>query len=285
MTCQCICSGTRRALLAGFGAVLTLLAQTDAREIVRRAVAEEESNWTVARNYGFVERVDARGLDYRGMLKSQDVRSYDVILVEGSPYRRLAERNGAPLSASEAKKEQEKLARSVSERSRESAAQRRLRLAEYENRPKWQREAWHELPDAFDFRLAGEEGAGLHKMFVIEATARAGYQGRTTTAKALPHLRGKLWIAQRDYHLAKAEVEVMDTISVGLFLVRLAKGSRAAFEHVRVNETVWLPRRVHISASARVGLLKVIRFEQEFRYSECYEFQTRASSVPQALGR
>ena len=72
----------------------------------------------------------------------------------------------------------------------------------------------------------------------------------------------------------KAEVEVVDTISVGVFLVRLAKGSRAAFEQTRVNDEVWLPRRVQVFASARLGLLKVLHIEQEVIYSKCREFQT-----------
>jgi hypothetical protein len=67
---------------------------------------------------------------------------------------------------------------------------------------------------------------------------------------------------------------VVDTISVGLFLVRLAKGSRAAFEQTRVNDEVWLPRRLQVFASARLGLLKVLHIEHEVVYSKCREFQT-----------
>ena len=72
----------------------------------------------------------------------------------------------------------------------------------------------------------------------------------------------------------KAEVEVIDNIWLGLFLVRLAKGSRAAFEQTWVNEEVWLPRRVQVFTSARLGLLKVQHIQQEVIYSKCREFQT-----------
>ena len=61
--------------------------------------------------------------------------------------------------------------------------------------------------------------------------------------------------------------------SVGLFLFRLVKGWRAAFEQTRVNDEVWLPRRVQVLASARLGLLKVLHFEQEVIYTKCREFQ------------
>ena len=65
----------------------------------------------------------------------------------------------------------------------------------------------------------------------------------------------------------KAEVEVVNTISVGLFLIRLAKGSRASFEQTVVDGDVWLPRRVQVFASARVGLLKALNIDQEVIYS------------------
>ena len=68
----------------------------DAREIIRRAVAADERNWKVARNYGFSERVDARRLDSQGQLTSKEVKSYDVTLLEGLPYRRLAGRDRPP---------------------------------------------------------------------------------------------------------------------------------------------------------------------------------------------
>ena len=261
------------ALLAGLASATALPAEVDAREIVRRAAAAEERNWKAARNYGFSERVDLRRLDSQGRLKSKDVKLYDVLLLEGSPYRRLAGRDDRPLPPGDEEKEQEKLAKSTSERRKETAAQRTLRLTEYESRPEWQREAWHELPEAFDFRLTGEPGSDGDSMYVIEAKPRPGYQPRSRTAKAMVHLEGKLWVDKRDYHLVKAEVEVVDTISVGLFLVRVAKGSRAAFERTLVNDEVWLPRRLQVFVSARLGLLKVLHIEQEIIYGKWGEFQ------------
>jgi hypothetical protein len=99
-----------RALLLGLASATALVANMDAREIVRRAVAADERNWKVARNYGFSERVDARRLDSQGQLKSKDVTIYDVTLLEGSPYRRLAGRDDRPLPPGDEKKEREKLA-------------------------------------------------------------------------------------------------------------------------------------------------------------------------------
>ena len=80
-------------------------------------------------------------------------------------------------------------------------------LAEYDRRPEWQREAWLELPEAFDFRLAGEEVLDGNGLYVIEATPRQGYQPRSRTAKVLAHVEGKFWVDKEDYHLVKVPRE------------------------------------------------------------------------------
>ena len=270
-----------RALLLILASATAVLGQTDAREIVRRTVAADELNWKVARNYTFSERVNLRYLDSQGRVKSQEIRIKDVMLLDGSPYSRLVARDDRPLPPAEERKEQERLARSIADRRLETAAQRAQRLSEYDRRPEWQREAWRELPEAFSFRLTGEEVRNGRSLYVIEAAPRRGYQPPSRTAKMLAHLRAKLWVDKRDYHLVKGEVEVVDTISVGVFLVRVAKGSRAAFEQTRVNDEVWLPSQVHAFVSARLGLLKALRIEQEVSYSNCRESQTESPIISQ----
>lgn len=268
-----------RALLLGLAWATALLGQVDARQVVRRAVAADDRNWKVARNYTFLEREELRRLDSQGRVKSKQVRTYDVRPLEGSPYRRLVERDDHPLPPSEEKTEQENLAKSIAERRKETEAQRAERLAEYERGPAWQRDARRELPEAFDFRLAGEEILDGHSLYVIEATPRKGYQPESRTAKMFLHLRGKLWVDKQDLQLVKAEAEVIDTIWVGLFLVRVAKGSHAVFERTRVTDGVWLPRRRQAFASARLGLLKALRIEQEVNYSRYRNFQTDARII------
>jgi len=163
-----------RALLLNLACATTLLGQADAREMIRRAVAADERNWTVARHYTFSERVDLRYLDSEGHVKSQEVKRHDVMLLDGSPYRRLVARDDRPLPPADEKKEQDKLNRSIAERRQETAIQRAHRLAEYARRPEWQREAWRELPAAFDFRLAAEEVLEGHRVYVLEAAPHPG---------------------------------------------------------------------------------------------------------------
>src|ERR1035438_56131 len=205
-----------RVLLLCLATTTTLHGQVDAREIIRHAVAADELNWRMARNYTFVQRVELRRLDAQGKVKLSEVRTYDVTLQQGTPYRQLVQRDDHPLPATEEKKEQESLAKSIAERRQETATERAKRLSAYERRPDWQREAWHELPDAFEFRLAGEGELDGHGSFIIEAMPRHGYQPQSSTAKLFRSLKGRFWVDQKGRQIVKVEVEVIDRKSTRL---------------------------------------------------------------------
>lgn len=273
------------ALLLGIWTTAGLAAEVDAREIVRRAVVADQKNWQGARNYGFSERVDERRLNAEGHLKSKDVTLYDVTLPEGSPYRRITGRGDLPLLPAEDRKEHEKLLANIAQRRRETAAQRSSRLAAYEEPPKWRSEAWKELPDAFDFRITGQETVGGYRVHVIEATPRPDYKPRSGTAKLFRRLLGKLWVEVENYQLVKAEVKVTDDLWFGLFLVRLAKGATASFEMVRTDRAVWLPLRVRADASFRIGLIHVRHLQHEIRYSDGRDLRTPAQITSLLEGR
>jgi hypothetical protein len=262
-----------RVLLLGLTSTTAFFGQVDAREIIRNAVAADERNWRIARNYTFLQRVELRRLDAQGMLKVAEVQTYDITLQEGTPYRQLVQRDDRPLPPAEEKKERESLAKSIAERRQETEAERAKRLSAYERRPDWQREAWHELPEAFEFRLAGEGTLVGHSVLIIDAMPRQEYQPRSRTAKLFRSLKGRFWVNQQDQQIVKVEAEVIDTISLGFFMVRVAHGSRTTMELKCVSDGVWLPARLQVFASARLGGLKVLRIEQTVDYS-------RYSSVP-----
>ena len=260
-------AGDLRVVLLGLASTIALLGQVDAREIIRRAVAADELKWRIARDYTFLQRVELRRLDAQGRVKSSEVETYDVTLQDGTPYRQLVQRDDRPLPPAEEKKEYESFTKSMIERRQETGAERAKRLSAFERPPDWRREAWRELPEAFDFRLAGEGSLDGHSLFIIEAMPRQGYQPRSRTAKMFRSVKGRFWVDQEDHQFVKVEAEVIDTISVGLFLVRIAEGSHATLELTRVSEGAWLPDRLQLFASARLGLLKSLRIEQRVRYS------------------
>jgi hypothetical protein len=95
----------------------------------------------------------------------------------------------------------------------------------------------------------------------------------------LKNLRGRIWVDQADYQWVKAEVEVIQPISFGFGLLRLAPGSVLNFEQVRVNDEVWLPAHITVRADARVAYLRKLREELEITYRDYKKFQADSRIV------
>ncbi|MGH9718996.1 MAG: hypothetical protein ACRD8O_02200 [Bryobacteraceae bacterium] len=251
----------------------------DADAIVRRSVVMDEENWKRARMYTFVEHIVEREFDGRGNPKPPESETFDITMLEGSPFRRLIARNDKPLSADEERKEQRKLEKSIAERQKETEAQRQKRLTEWQKNREKRRKVFLEIPDAFEFRLLGEEVRDNRAVWVLEGTPRPGYQFRDSRAKLFSKFKGKLWIDKAGYYWVRAEAEAIDTISFGWFLARIGKGARVEVEQQRINDEVWLPRSVHLAASGRLGLVKKMSANIEVTYRDFRKFQTGSAIV------
>jgi hypothetical protein len=252
----------------------TLAAAQDPREIVRRSIELDRKNLDAARNYTYMERQEQRELDGAGKVKNLEVHVFDVTRLEGSPYRRLVSHGDQPLSAKEQQQQEERLRKSIEERRKESPEQKRQRIADWERKQEKQREPLREMPDAFDFRLTGEEQLNGGDVYVIDASPKPGYKPKASSAFFLPKVKVRLWIDKSDFEWAKVEMETLDTITFAGLLVRLAKGTRLTLEQTRVNDEVWLPKRVALEGSVRLLLLKKLRGRMDYIYSGYRKFQT-----------
>jgi len=127
--------------------------------------------------------------------------------------------------------------------------------------------------------MAGEETVDGRRVYVIDATPRRDYQPKSTAGKFLPKMKGRLWIDAKSYDWVKAEAETLDTVSLGGIALRVSPGTRVALQQVRVNGEIWLPKRISVSAQARVLLLKKLSEAVDFTYSDYKKFQSDARIV------
>jgi len=259
-----------------FLAVASTLAAQDAREIVRRSVQLMDHNLALTRNYTFLERAETRELDSNAHVKTHKILLYDVTMLEGSPYRRLVGKDDHGLSPEEQRIEQKKLDDSIAQRQKETPAERARRISDWEKRQQREREPIDEVPDAFNFRIAGQEQIAGRPTWVIEGTPRPGYHPRSTLAKLFPKFQGKLWIDKQDYQWVKTDVEVTANISWGLFVARLNKGAQLNLEMTRVNDEVWLPKHLAANVSATVALLKKYHIESDTTFSNYRKFDVQS---------
>jgi hypothetical protein len=79
---------------------------------------------------------------------------------------------------------------------------------------------------------------------------------------------GKLWVDKQDLGWIKADGEVIQPFSIGLFLVRLLRGSHITMEQTRIDEGFWVPERVQVRAAAKIFFVKSLVIERVLTYAE-----------------
>jgi len=247
--------------------------------MVRRSIATEDRTIELSRNYAYQQRQEIRETDSGGKLRKTSSETYDVLILDGSPYRRHIAHDDKPLPSDEQAREDDKYRHAAEDRRQETPEQRQARIADYDRHRRRQREPYREVPNGFNLRVAGEEAVAGIPCWVIEATPRPGYKPVSNATRIFPRVRGRLWIAKADYQVLRIDIESLDTISFAGFLVRMAKGSHIVINAEHVNNEVWLPSRVMLHGSVRIALIKVIRGEVLFAITN-YKKAPLATSAP-----
>jgi hypothetical protein len=260
----------RYVLIASFcGAAL--LAEVNPRELVRQSIANGEKGWKQSQAYSCTKLDVDTQFESGGRVKSTDRDRYRIIPVGGVSFQEHIEHNGEPVRSDERQKQQLELQR----RERETPRQRGARLAKAER----QRSYYKEIPDAFDFKILGEETLPTGPAWVVEATPRPGFQPHSRYAQVFPKMRGKLWIDKRDVQWVKADAVAMGTIHFGWFIASLAKGSHIVIEQTRLPDGAWVPHRLEAKASART-FFSNHNFEEDITYSDYRKGVKQARSTP-----
>lgn len=249
----------------------------DPTEILRKSVDRDAYNYERLKNYTFLERNEERRYDTNGKLKLQEIETYEILILLGRPYGRLVERDDKPLPEKDATKEQQKMDKELESRRRESESAK----AGQDKERAEQRRFLREVPDAFNLTLKGTETLDGRPVWVIDAEPKPGYRPKAKRADLLTKIRGTIWVDQQDYQWVKADVEVIDAISLGWGLLKIAPGGNLHFEQTRVNDEVWLPSKVTFSANARVVYLKKLRAELDVTYRDYKKFQADSHIVEQ----
>ena len=245
----------------------------DARQIVGQSLVAAEHSWQARDAYGYMERDEDRRLDPLGQVKSENVDVTRMTFVNGVRFEQLMEHNGQLPSAAEQTKRDQDLEKLKHETPEERAA--RLRKNE-ENRS-----FLRDLLEAFDFRLTGEEIIAGRQTYVLEATPHPGYHANGKCGKLFSRVKGKLWVDEQDFGWVKVDGEVTQAFSMGLFLARVQRGSHIVLEQIRLSDTVWVPKRLEVRASARILFLKSLDLDRILTYSDYH----RATDGPYSVSR
>jgi hypothetical protein len=255
--------------------IVTPVYGQNALEIVKKSIDHDYNNFDRQKNYTYQEREQDREFDARGSVTKAEAETNEIMILAGRPYHKLVAKNDKPLPEKDARKEDEKMDRELARRESMSAQER----ANMEKKREESRKFLREVPDAFKFTLAGEQNISGKPAWVIDAEPNPGFQPKTMQGRILSKIRGKIWIDEGEYQWVKADMQVLDTISLGMALFRISPGGAIHFEQKRINDEVWLPERIQIRADARLAYVKKVRTEIDITYKDYKKFQTDAKIV------
>lgn len=230
--------------------------QEQLQALVQQAVTNDLENYEAYKNLTHVERVQTDQMDSKGKLKKTESVTTEVFILYGQRVEHVIERNDKPLTADDAKKEQEKFDKKVAKLRDESPEKRRKREEKFEEETKKDRESIADAAAAFDFKLLGEEVVNGRPAYVIQGEQKPNYKPKTKDGEILRKVHGKIWIDIAASHWVKMDVEFTDTYSVGWVLARIRKGTRVQIEQVLFRDNVWVPTDVNLKLDARVALFK-----------------------------
>jgi hypothetical protein len=255
------------------------LSQDQIRRLMQEVSDKDQENDKRRKDYTYIQREEEHTLDGKGKIKSTEVRTREILMIYGEQVERLIAKDDRPLPEKDAAKEEARIQKIVDKRRNESAADRQRRIRKQEKEHGDDRKFVSQVSEAYNFRLVGSEVIDGRDTYVIDADPRPGFQPRSKEAKILSKIRGRIWIDKTERQWVKLDAQLLDTISFGLFLARLHRGTRIMAQQVRINDEVWLPKHESVKVDVRVALLKNFNIDDDVTYRDYKKFRADAKIV------
>jgi len=220
----------------------TLPTQLGANTIVQRSIEALKSDWQAERKYDNLERDT----------KNHESRTYRVMMILGSPYKRMEAVNGMPLSPEDQQQEQRKLTAAIAARCGESKVQTERRIETYNKGRDRDHFLMQEMTRAFAFTMLGETTLNGHDAWHLQASPKPGYQPPDREAKVLTGMKGELWIDKSTFQWIQVLAQVIHPVSIEGFLARVEPGTKFKLVRAPVGGGAWFPTQFSYASRVRV---------------------------------
>ena len=222
---------------------LSIRAQTpDVRQIIEKSVQANQADFKAATQYNWKERDRTAKAD----------KTYQVTMLEGSPYYRVLELRGEPVSAEVRKEEGAKQKQTEAKRHSESSTERQKRMQKFQKERRRDDDMMSQLTKAFDFTYIGQQKLNGFDVWAFKAIPRAGYKPPNMETEVLPGMQGQLWIDQKTYQWVKVTAQVVRPVSVAGFLAQVQPGTQFNLEKKPVENGIWLASHFSMKSDAKV---------------------------------
>lgn len=230
------------AVGCGIPAVTT---QPRAVDIVRKSLAAFQADWSQEPQYSYIDREIESKRDGRPAIKT-----YEVLMIDGSPYDRLTAVNDKPLSRGEQAEQDRLMHNEMLRRQYESERERNKRISKYLRGRERQRDMFKEMVEAFQFQIAGAENVHGYNCWILDATPKLGFEPKDHEGRVLTGMKGRLWIDMNSDQWVKVRAEVIKPVSFYGFLAKVDPGTQFLLEQEPVTKDLWLPSRFSVKVNA-----------------------------------
>jgi hypothetical protein len=218
-------------------------AAQDVQTIIQRSVQANDADWAADPHYDHYETDQEDG---------NPPKTYEVLMILGTPYSRLVAVNGKVLSEQQQAEQQRKLEHVISQRKAEAPQQRAARIAQWKKSRERDHVLMQQLTKAFDFKLLGQQKLGPHQVYVLKATPNPNYKPPNMQCQVLTGMQGKLWIDTQTFQWVKVQAKVIQPVSIEGFLATVEPGTRFLLEKAPVGGGVWEPSHFSMKSQAKV---------------------------------
>lgn len=216
-----------------------------------------------------------------GKVKKRELRESTFFYFYGHEVSTLVKKNGAPLSAEEQKKENERVRKRVKEiedqqAKREAKEQKKEQEGKQEEKDDVGIEVFLR---ACQFVNPRRERFRGQDVLVFDFEGNPDFQAHKLEEKIVQKLAGVIWIDEKARDVARLEAHfTSDARIAGGLLVNLQRGSGFVFEQEFVNGEVWLPTYEEAHIGARFLLVKGISVTEVTRYFDYQRFHVESIS-------
>jgi hypothetical protein len=241
-------------------------------------------------SYTYDEERTLHKLDKKGEIKKTTTEVHEVFpsIHPELFYYRLVARDGEPLSEKKLAKqdaEHAKEARKFLESLDQDNEKKNRRREEQERKQEEEeREYADEMFQMFTFEMVGRESIDGNAAIVFKLDPQSGYVPKQKAARKLQNMRGTMWVSEKDHQMVRLEMELTDKVKFGGGLVAsVKKGARMEMQRTQINDEIWLTSESYARASARLFLVKGLRFEERRQYSNYRKFGAESSWSPDGI--
>src|SRR5262247_147389 len=250
--------------------------------------------------YTYTETITSRELGPNGQMKVKESETFELTFYKGARIRRLAAKNGKPLSPKEeadAQKNVEKRIREIEKREAEKerkereSAQKAAKNSganaggdpDGDSPDSDSEDERKERPTIADVLRASKlinprrERFRSRDVIVFDFEPLPGYKPKKNYEKLFGKMAGAIWIDPIDKQVARVEARLIEAYKIGGgMLASLKVGANFTLEQERVNQEIWLPTRAEINLGVRVLLLKGLNINRTITYGDYKRFSVEA---------